>query len=314
MSAIFDLHCDTLTGLMAPDRGPDTLNDPRSAFALCRLPAGRHWAQCCAVFVPDGLPEEEALPFFRRHEENFRRQGARFAGRAQICRTAGEVEAAWSRDRAALFLTVENGAVLGRDLSRAAELARAGVVMVTLTWNGENAIGSGSGTEHGLSAFGREAAAELLRQGMVLDVSHLNDRGFWELMEETDAPVAASHSNARALCPHPRNLTDSQAREIARRGGLVGLNYYAPFLRPGGGMAGREDVYRHAAHFLELGLEDCLALGSDFDGADLPPALDSCEKVPPLGEFLAGQLGRELAEKILWKNALEFFRKNLPRG
>ena len=79
MSAIFDLHCDTLTGLMAPDRGPDTLNDPRSAFALCRLPAGRHWAQCCAVFVPDGLPEEEALPFFRRHEENFRRQGARFA-------------------------------------------------------------------------------------------------------------------------------------------------------------------------------------------------------------------------------------------
>ena len=106
MSAIFDLHCDTLTGLMAPGRGSDTLNDPRSAFALCRLPAGRHWAQCCAVFVPDGLPEEEALPFFRRHEENFRRQGARFAGRAQICRTAGEAEAAWSRDRAALFITV----------------------------------------------------------------------------------------------------------------------------------------------------------------------------------------------------------------
>ena len=152
------------------------------------------------------------------------------------------------------------------------------------------------------------------RIGMRIDVSHANEATFWDIFAHTSGVIIASHSNARALCPHPRNLTDSQAREIARRGGLVGLNYYAPFLRPGGGTAGREDVYRHAAHFLELGLEDCLALGSDFDGADLPPALDSCEKVPPLGEFLAGQLGRELAEKILWKNALEFFRKNLPRG
>ncbi len=103
--------------------------------------------------------------------------------------------------RTALFLTVENGAVLSRDLRRVEELARAGVVMVTLTWNGENAIGSGSQTDHGLTAFGREAAGELIRQEIVLDVSHLNDRGFWDLMEETDVPVAASHSNARARAP-----------------------------------------------------------------------------------------------------------------
>ena len=215
--------------------------------------------------------------------ESFRRQGARFADRARICRTAGEAEAAWERDKAALFLTVENGAVLGRDLGRAEELARAGVVMVTLTWNGENAIGSGSQTDHGLTAFGREAVRELIRWGIVLDVSHLNDRGFWDLMEETDGPVAASHSNARAMCPHQRNLTDRQAREIARRGGLVGLNYYSPFLRSDGRAAEFEDVYRHAAHFLELGLEHCLALGSDFDGADLPACLDGCEKVRSWG-------------------------------
>ena len=307
MSAVFDLHCDTLTAFMTPGRCLDTLNDPQSAFALCRLPQGQSWAQCCAIFVPDGLPEGDVFPFFHTHVESFRRQGARFADRARICRTAGEAEAAWERDKAALFLTVENGAVLGRDLGRAEELARAGVVMVTLTWNGENAIGSGSQTDHGLTAFGREAVRELIRWGIVLDVSHLNDRGFWDLMEETDGPVAASHSNARAMCPHRRNLTDRQAREIARRGGLVGLNYYSPFLRSDGRAAEFEDVYRHAAHFLELGLEHCLALGSDFDGADLPPCLDGCEKVPELGRYLEEKLGRDTAEKILWKNAWDFF-------
>ena len=186
--------------------------------------------------------------------------------------------------------------------------------MVTLTWNGENAIGSGSQTDHGLTAFGREAVRELIRWGIVLDVSHLNDRGFWDLMEETDGPVAASHSNARAMCPHRRNLTDRQAREIARRGGLVGLNYYSPFLRSDGRAAEFEDVYRHAAHFLELGLEHCLALGSDFDGADLPPCLDGCEKVPELGRYLEEKLGRDTAEKVLWKNAWDFFARKIQNG
>ena len=242
MSAVFDLHCDTLTAFMTPGRCLDTLNDPQSAFALCRLPQGQSWAQCCAIFVPDGLPEGDVFPFFHTHVESFRRQGARFADRARICRTAGEAAESWREGRTALFLTVENGAVLGRDLRRVEELARAGVVMVTLTWNGENAIGSGSQTDHGLTAFGREAVRELIRWGIVLDVSHLNDRGFWDLMEETDGPVAASHSNARAMCPHRRNLTDRQAREIARRGGLVGLNYYSPFLRSDGRAAEFEDV------------------------------------------------------------------------
>lgn len=314
MPAIFDLHCDTLTAFMTPGRCPDTLNDPQSAFALCRIPPHVHWAQCCAVFVPDDLPEEQAFPFFQRNVECFRRQGALFSQRAQLCRTAGEAEAAWKQDRAALFLTVENGAVLGRDLTRVEELVRAGVVMLTLTWNGENAIGSGSQTDHGLSGFGREAVKELVRQGIVLDVSHLNDRGFWDLMEETDAPAAASHSNARALCPHRRNLTDGQARELARRGGLVGLNYYSPFLRSDGRPADFEDVYRHAAHFLELGLEDALALGSDFDGADLPPCLDGCEKVPELGRYLEKKLGRDTAEKILWENAWNFFTRQIQNG
>ena len=309
---IIDLHCDTLTAFMSRGRCRDTLNDPASAFALCRLPPEVRWAQCCAVFVPDDMAEEDMMPFFRRHQESFRRQGERFADRAALCRTAGQVEEAWRQGRTALLLTVENGAVLGRDLGRVEELSQAGVVMLTLTWNGKNPLAAGEQGEGGLTALGREAVRELERWGIVVDVSHLKEQGFWELMGETDRPVVASHSNARALCPHPRNLTDEQARELAGRGGLVGLNYYSPFLRADGLQAGWEDVYRHAAHLLDLGLVDCLALGSDFDGADPTPGLDSCARIPGLGTYLAERLGQQTAEKILYRNALEFFRRNLP--
>ena len=115
------------------------------------------------------------------------------------------------------------------------------------------------------------------------------------------------------MCGHRRNLTDEQIRELVRRKCLIGLNYYDIFLRDDGQVPTLDDLYRHAERFLELGAEDCLALGSDFDGADLPPYLDGPEKAAGLyGYFLDRGLSPALAEKIMWRNALEFFRTNLP--
>ena len=272
--SVIDLHCDTLTAFQSPLRCRDTLNDPCSDFALCKIPANTRWGQCCAVFVPDGLTPEEALGYYRFHRRSFQRQGEQFAALAQVCTTAGQMEAAWAQKKAALLLTVENGSLLGTGLDKVEELRRDGVCLLTLTWNGENALGSGNETDHGLTSLGKAAVPALEEAGILLDVSHLNDAGFRDVLEVAQKPFVASHSNARALCPHRRNLTDSQAQEITRRGGLVGLNYYSPFLRSDGRPAEFEDVYRHAAHFLELGLEHCLALGSDFDGADLPDYLN----------------------------------------
>ena len=328
---IFDLHCDTLTafmdagadmleGLDDPARregalaalaargdGRDTLDDPRHQFSLGQLPGQARWAQCCAVFVPDGLSPQGAAAYYGFHQRSFHRQAERFAHLARPCRTAEEVRRAWEEGKAALILTVENGAALAGSLERAAELARDGVRMLTLTWNGENEIGSGNQTAHGLSPFGRALVPELERLGIVADVSHLNDAGFRDFLDTARRPFAASHSNARAICPHPRNLDDWQIREMVERKCLIGLNYYSRFLREDGREAGFDDLCRHAGHFLELGAADCLALGSDFDGADMPPCLDRCGKVPALLDALAARFGGELAEKIAWRNAMEFF-------
>lgn len=307
---VFDLHCDTLTAFMAPLRCRDTLDDPCAALSLTKA-AGLSWCQCCAVFVPDGLTPREALGYYRFHQSSFRRQAAVHTGQAAACTAAWEISSAWEQEKTALVLTIENGSLLGTGLEHVEELRRDGVRMLTLTWNGENALGSGHETDHGLTPLGKEAVPTLERAGITVDVSHLNDTGFRDVLDTAQKPFAASHSNARAVCPHRRNLEDWQIREMAARRCLIGLNYSNAFLRSDGKPAVFDDVYRHICHFLALGAEDCLALGSDFDGTSLPPCLDDCRKVPALGEYLLDRgLSRSLVEKLLWQNALTFIQKN----
>jgi len=303
--AVIDLHCDTLT---RPAVGP-SLDDSGAAFALSRLPEGVRWGQCCAIFVPDGLPPAEAAAFYDRYRDSFFRQMEALGGLVRPCRTAEDLEDAWGSGRTGVLLTVENGAALGGSLERIEELAADGVKLLTLTWNGVNELGSGKASDRGLTPFGRAAVRSLERAGIVPDVSHLNDRGFWELLDVARKPFAVTHSNARAVCRHPRNLTDGQIREMVRRGCLIGLNYCADFLRDDGKPAGREDLLRHIEHFLELGAEDCLALGSDLDGCDTPPDLAAPEDAAGLYGWLTGRgLPRETVEKLMYRNALAFFR------
>lgn len=336
--ALIDLHCDTLTALSPEDaplleafRDPakrdktvsvfaerienaDTLDLPGRHFSLSAIPKGVRWCQCCAIFLPDGLAGEDAVAYYDLHRRNFLRQMEALSCKVLPCRTAAGIEEAWNQGKAAAVLTVENGSALAGRLDRVEALARDGVRMMTLTWNGENEIGSGNATDHGLSPFGREAVREMERQGVILDVSHLNDRGLADLLDIAQKPFAASHSNARAVCGHKRNLTDDQIREMVRRGCLIGLNYYNAFLREDGQPASPDDLWRHAAHFLELGAERCLALGSDADGADLPPWLDGPEPFAGLYRFFLDRgLTASQAEGILWRNALAFFQRNLVK-
>ena len=314
VQAMMDLHCDTLTreGFPGGERevGRPFFDQSRYQLAISRLPAGARYVQCFAIFVPDGLRGAEAAAFFDRYAADYHRQMAADP-RVADCRSAGEVESALKAGKIAGLLTVEGGSALGGKLERVDTLYQAGVRMMTLAWNGKNELASGHDTGEGLTAFGREAVAAMEERGIAVDVSHLNDRGFEELLAVVKKPFVASHSNARAVCGHRRNLPDAFIREMVARRCLIGLNYCRYFLTDSG-EGSREDLWRHVAHFLELGAADCLALGSDYDGADIPGDLDSVEKALGLGDFLVSRgLSEEMAEKILFGNAWRFFQQVL---
>lgn len=309
--AIFDLHCDTLTRNLYPPFGAetDTLDNPNFHLALSKVPAGTKWVQCFAIFVPDQVRGQEAIAFFDRYAGSFHRQVDLHKDRAADCGTAADMAAALDAGKCAAVLTVEGGAALAGRLERVETLHHAGVRMMTLTWNGPNELASGHDTAGGFTPFGREAVAEMERQGIIVDVSHLNDRGFEELLSFARKPFAASHSNARAVCGHRRNLPDEFIREMVRREGLIGLNYAKPFLSEDG-RGSLDDLYRHVCHFLELGAERCLALGSDYDGTDIHPDLDSVEKSLHICSYLVNHgISTQTAEDISFGNAWRFFQK-----
>ena len=210
------------------------------------------------------------------------------------------------------LLTVEGASFLeddGAAETRLDALAEAGVRMVTLTWNGPNALGSGNDTADGLTGFGRSCVRELELRGIIVDVSHLNDAGFKDVCAVADRPFAASHSNARAVCGHPRNLADWQLRELADAGGVAGLNFCRDFLSQTHADPMPDDVLRHVDHVLETAGEDVLALGSDYDGCDVPGWLDPCDRVGDLHALLAREFGRTVADKAFFGNAHAFFAR-----
>lgn len=312
--ALIDLHCDTLTDFpQANGSKSNTLDDPERALSLRAIPPRVHWAQFYAVFIPDEKQGQAAEDYFEKNRLNFERQMNLYADRVAPCRGAADMEAAWAAGKTAAFLTVENGTPINGDLSRIKVLADQGVCCMTLVWNGDYEIGSGHTTQKGLTDFGKAVIPELEKNGILIDVSHLNDAGFADLLTVARRPFVATHSNARSVCNHKRNLTDDMIREMARRDCLIGLNYYVNFLSEDGVVNSLAPLHRHIEHFFALGAQKNLALGSDYDGATLPDCLDTPAKAAGIYEYLLSSgMSEELAQGIMYRNAQEFFRRNLP--
>ncbi len=325
---IFDLHCDTVDALALRDvsatfsdqLGNATtgdLADNSLHLAGNRMRAvSDGWAQCYAVWVPDDLTGTGLSPlgFYDRCQHYFAGQMEAHPDVFAQARHAGDVEQALSAGKVAALLTVENATPV-TSLDVLDRMAADGVRMITLTWNGANQIAGGAQEPGGLTSFGKQVVRRMGELGITVDVSHLSDQGLADVLVATDAPLVASHSNARAMCNHPRNLTDSQFRAIAERGGLVGINYYRAFIREmSEGEAASptrevtfDELSAHIEHFLDLGGEKVLALGSDFDGSEVPAWLDGCEQVPSLIDRLASRFGADIAHGIAYDNAASFF-------
>lgn len=213
------------------------------------------------------------------------------------------------------FLSLEGAEALQGELANLRLFHRLGVRSMGLTWNYANEVADGiqEARDGGLTKFGREVMTEMERLKMIVDVSHLSKRGFWEVMEYDHLSVLASHSNVKALCPHVRNLDNDQIRALIQRDGRIGIVFYPYFVYQPASLASIEHVIKHIEFICEMGGEDQIVFGSDFDGIEEKViGLETIKEVPRFLEVLLKYYSEELVEKWAWGNNYQFFLKALP--
>jgi membrane dipeptidase len=259
--------------------------------------------------LADTLPMFERLAAIERESD----------GALRVVRDAAALDACLEDGSLAAVLHMEGAEAIGPDLAGLDNLCDAGLRSVGIAWSRPNAFGHGVPFDFpgspdqgpGLTKAGHALVLECNQRGLVVDVSHLNERGFWDVARVSGAPLVASHSNAHALCPSSRNLTDDQLRAVGESGGLVGINFCAAFAREDGGDdpdTPLSAIAAHAAHVAEVAGLDAVGLGSDFDGATMPEELDSAAKLPALLDAMrAFGFGEEELERIAlgnWRRVL----------
>lgn len=333
---IVDMHCDTISELgkkknMGWNEG---LRSNKGHLDLERMREQGYLLQNMALYVNLAEcedPWEEFLSLARVY-------GEELAANPDMVRPVLTYEDLKRNEREGFLstmLTAEEGQICGGDKKKLHQMYELGVRMMTVTWNYPNCLGypakaaalpEGNPVKiyglpyregEGLTALGKEIVKEMERLGIIIDVSHLSDRGFYDVLELTTKPFVASHSNARGLCNHPRNLTDEMIRLLGERGGCMGLNFYQAFLRTKASeseemQGGMEDLVRHVKYIVNLGGEEVLGIGSDFDGIDTNPDIPDVTAMERIWErlhsagFSQGQL-----DKIFHENVLRVYREIL---
>ena len=295
---ICDTHCDTLYALSIEKKtDPDVTAD--------KLTIGGVTLQCMALWTGrDGLKgdyegivakELQALEFLKTQ------------GFVQVDDPAEAKEGQLS-----IMLTVEGGEVFQKGLETIPYWREKGVRMAALTWNNENRIGfpAKGGPKPGLTEYGVAAVKEMQKHGIAVDVSHLNEQGFYDIFAKTDLPPLASHSCCRALCDHSRNLTDHQIKLMIQSGGYIGMNFY-PYFLTGSDRCTLEDVVHHIDYICQMGGAKNVGFGSDFDGIECTPAdLRDPRDLPALMNALKkrGYTDADI-EAIAGRNLMDYFAR-----
>ena len=312
---LIDAHIDTISTMK--EAGLDFRQRQATTHAdLPRLLEAGMSVQVLALFAPPNPNKSITLQKILSYLE-YVWQCADSDSRLEIVRTTADLP---SIDRAdgklRAVLAVEGGDCLGDEVWVLRLLHRLGVRLLTLTWSNRNLLADGvweAESKGGLTRFGREVIQEMEELGMIIDVSHISPTGFWDVAELVSGPFIASHSNAQALCGHPRNLGDDQIRCIAEHGGVIGVNFCQPHLTQGGASS-IEDVIAHVEYLWKVAGDDHVGLGTDYDGIDsAPEGLDDVTHLSQLIHRLA-QRGhsRDRLGKFAGGNFLRVFRAILP--
>lgn len=330
---VADMHCDTISAIL---RGrecgksiPLRKNDLQ--LDLERMRKGDYLIQNFALFLDLEDPMINGSPFryAMKMADVFYQEMEKNKDWIRPVTSYQEIEENRQNGRMSALLTLEEGEICEGDPALLRDFYRMGARMMTLTWNYPNKLGYPAKAMEGefagkvfaeencgLTELGIEFLEEMEKLGMIIDVAHLNDAGIRDVLRYTKKPFVASHSNARHLCSHPRTLNDELLRAIGERGGVIGLNYYAYFLRDwkeGEKISSRaEDIVAHAKHIRNVAGIDALGLGSDFDGMDGELEIASPADLPKLEEvFEQNGFSEKEIEKIFYKNVMRVYKEML---
>ena len=328
---VVDMHCDTVLELWREKQeGKEgSLVKNNYHMDLEKMKQGDYLLQNFALFINLGHPSD---PYLHCMEllDTICSEIEKNSDTIGLVKSYAEILANQKAGRMSGMLTIEEGGAIKGSLVNLRNFYRLGVRMMTLTWNYQNEIGYPNcltpegqkvtygqpNTTNGLTPFGLEVVSEMNRLGMIIDVSHLSDAGFYDVVKHSSKPFVASHSNARAICPHVRNMSDDMIRTLANHGGVMGLNYEGEFLRQ---VTNEQPLYSkldamvaHVKHIVNVGGYECLGLGSDFDGINTPDDVRDASCLPLLSQALedAGLKHSEI-EAIFNKNCLRVYQEVL---
>ena len=305
---VFDLHCDTALAMLGKDFFAEgTLKKNQLHIDLERASALPGYAQCFACFTtpmkkfPGRFTVED---MFERELAVILREVNANADQIQLVYEADEIEQNRSKGLMSAILTIEGPAGFGYNPDLLENLSQIGFRISTLGWNEMNPLTGSHVTGGGLTELGKEYVRKAQKHGILIDVSHISDEGFWDIMEITQAPVIASHSNSRKICNHSRNLTDDMFLAICKTGGVVGFNMCAEFV---GENPTLDTACDHILHFLELDPEGKhISLGGDLDGiTHMPEGFSGVQDYPKFADKLLERgVSEETVMDIFWNNAL----------
>lgn len=305
---VLDLHCDTAYRLLGEKfDSVGSLRKNEFHIDLERAAALGGYAQCFACFTSplEKLPANlSVIGLFERELATILRETESNSDLIQVAYSAKEIADNLKNGKMSAILTIEGPAGFDYNAELLEDLYNIGFRITTLSWNEQNPLTGSCVTGGGLTQQGRDYVKEAQRVGMIVDVSHISDEAFWDIMDITSKPIIASHSNSRAVWNHPRNLTDDMYLSICKTGGTTGINLYSDFL---GNDPTIDTVCDHILHFLEIaGTDKHISLGSDFDGIDaMPEGISGIQDYPKLADrLLALGLSDTAVENIFWNNAL----------
>lgn len=306
---IVDLHCDTISVISHKDNLNLASNSLQVDFQ--KLINGNYLAQCFAIFtyLKQANPYQDTLKMLECFKKEIKNTQLNLATSVNSLKVS-EPNA---------ILTIEDLGVIEEDLARLDYLYENGVRIASLTWNFPNSIGfpnkinlkngiCEADNENGLTEFGLKVIQIMEEKGIIIDVSHLSDKGFWDVYHHSKKPFIATHSNCRSICNHPRNLTDEMIKALDERGGVMGINFCTDFINEHAELTYIEDIIKHIDHIKKVASINCIAIGTDFDGIERTTEIDHAGEMEKLIVALInhGYTDKEIS-LITYQNFLRVF-------